>query len=92
MDKKAEGKKEGSGDLSKEELISIEHWKKIDQTGKKLPEALDQAVEREYAEPVCPHWQCRQRGIRVIRDNLVVGRPYMCPACRNIYTEEEVSQ
>ena len=74
------------------EEMTMADWKRLDPTGKKLTEALDRAVEREYAMPVCPHWQCRRRGIRVIRDNLVVGRPYLCMACRNRYTEEEVNQ
>ena len=82
----------GKKDSEKREEMTMADWKKLDPTGKKLAEALDRAVEIEYAEPVCPHWQCRQRGIRVIRDNLVVGRPYLCMACRNRYTEGEAKQ
>lgn len=45
--------KEGNGDLSKEKPMSIEDWKKIDPTGKKLAEALDRAVERESMQSRC---------------------------------------
>ena len=54
----------------------------------KMGARIKMATEKK--EPVCPHWQCNRRGTRVIRDDLVVGRPYLCPRCRNRYTEEEV--